>query len=94
MAAAVTLMSSTPTHSSLPTALVVMMRTCTSGWLLAAAGRTTDTGVTSVAVLGPVVASATNPAGTLVKLPVLPTRNCSATGWIALSAEPSMSRRL
>ena len=46
-APAVTLMSSTPTHSSLPTALAVMMRTCTSGWPSTAAGSTTLTDVSS-----------------------------------------------
>ena len=56
----VTEMSSMPTHSSLPTASVVMTRTLTIGWLFAAAGSVTLTGVTSVARLGPVVASATN----------------------------------
>ncbi len=55
----VTEMSSTPTHSSLPVALVVMMRICTNAWLLAVAGRVTEIGVTRVAWLGPVVASAT-----------------------------------
>jgi hypothetical protein len=52
-------MSSTPTHSSLPVASAVMIRTSTYGWSLTAAGRTTFTGVTRVARLGPVVASAT-----------------------------------
>jgi len=56
--AEVTTMSSMPTHSSLPAALVVMMRTCTWAWLSAAAGRVTVTGVTSVACEGPLVASA------------------------------------
>ena len=65
-AAAVTEMSSTPTHSSLPTAFVVMIRSWTSGWLSTAAGSETFTAVTSVARLGPVEASATNAAGTLV----------------------------
>ena len=73
-------MSSTPTHSSLPTAFVVMIRTWTSDWLFTAAGSVTLTGVTAVARLGPVVASATKPAGTFVKLPVEPTRYWSATG--------------
>jgi hypothetical protein len=40
-----------------------------------------------------VLAFATNPAGTFVKLPVLPTRNCSATGCMAVLVV-SMSRRL
>ena len=44
-----TTMSSTPTHSSLPTALDVMMRICTSGWLPAFAGNAALTAVTSVA---------------------------------------------
>ena len=47
--APVTVMSSTPTHSSLPTAFVVRTRTCTIGWLFASAGRVAETGVTSVA---------------------------------------------
>jgi hypothetical protein len=89
----VTEMASTPIHSSLPTALVVMTRTCRSGWLFAAAGRTALTEVVVVA-LGPADASATNPAGTFVKLPLLPARNCSATGWTELSVVPSMSRRV
>ena len=55
---AVTEMSSTPTHSSLPVALLVMTRSWTTGWLSAAAGRLTLTGVTRVA-LGPALASAT-----------------------------------
>src|SRR6267142_5869425 len=59
-------MSSMPTHSSLPAASVVITRTWTSGWLSAAAGRVTFTGVTAVARLGPVVASATKPAGRMV----------------------------
>ena len=87
-------MSSMPTHSSLPVALMVMARTCTCGWLSAAAGRKTSTGVTCVAKLGPVVASATKPAGTLVKFPAAPRRKWSATCCTALSAEPSMSRTL
>ena len=45
----VTEMSSTPTHSSLPTAFDVITRTCTSGWLSAAAGSVALTDVTSVA---------------------------------------------
>src|SRR4029453_6999747 len=36
-------MSSMPTHSSLPTALAVMIRTWTSGWLSTAAGNWTST---------------------------------------------------
>ena len=56
-------MSSMPTHSSLPTASVVIIRTWTSGWLSAAAGKVALTGVTSVARLGPVVASATKAGG-------------------------------
>src|SRR5438309_7636293 len=39
-------MSSIPIHSSLPAASVVMMRTWTTGWLSALAGRLTETGVT------------------------------------------------
>ncbi len=53
-----TAMSSTPTHSSLPEALVVRMRTCTWAWSFAAAGSTTSTGVVCVAEPA-VVASAT-----------------------------------
>jgi hypothetical protein len=87
-------MSSMPTHSSLPTALLVMILTWTSGWLLTAAGSVALTAVTCVARLGPVVASARNPVGTLVKLPVEPTRYWRATGWTASSTEPSISRRL
>ena len=68
---AVTEMSSTPTHSSLPVAFAVMIRSCTTGWFATAAGSETFTGVTSVARLGPVVASATNAAGTFVKLPLV-----------------------
>ena len=90
----VTWMSSMPIHSSLLTAFVVMMRTWTTGWLSAAAGSAAATGVTRVARLGPLEASATKPAGTFVKSPVLPTRNCRATAWTALSIDPSMSRRL
>jgi len=74
MAVPETSRSSTPTHSSLPTALVVMIRTCTCARSLASAGKVTSTGVTSVARLGPVVASATKADGTLVKSPVAPTR--------------------
>jgi hypothetical protein len=62
----VTLMSSMPIHSSLLAASVVMILTCTTGWLPAAAGSVTLTGVTSVARLGPEEASATKPAGRLV----------------------------
>jgi hypothetical protein len=51
-------MSSTPTHSSLPAAFVVITRTCTSGLSFASAGRLTATGVVALARLGPVVASA------------------------------------
>ncbi len=51
--------SSMPTHSSLPAASAVMIRSCTIGWLSTAAGNVTSTGVTTVARLGPVVASAT-----------------------------------
>src|SRR6185436_7824390 len=42
-------MSSIPTHSSLVAALVVMIRTCTTGWLSAFAGRAAERGVTRVA---------------------------------------------
>ena len=49
---------SIPTHSSLPPALLVMTRSCSSGWLAAAAGSVTLTGVVCVAWLA-VVASAT-----------------------------------
>ncbi len=91
---AVTVMSSTPTHSSEPTASVVRMRTWRFGSLFAAGGRATLTGVTGCSgASGPAVASATKPAGTLVKSPVTPTRYCRATGCTALS-EPSMSRRV
>ena len=56
-----TWISSMPTHSSLPTALVVMMRTCSVGALFASDGRVTLTGVVSsgLALFGPAVASAT-----------------------------------
>lgn len=84
--------SSMPTHSSLPAALVVRIRSCTNGRLSAAAGRTRSTGVERVASFGPVVASATKAAGTFTNGPAVPTRYCSATGWIALSADPSTSR--
>ncbi len=50
---------SIPTHSSVPTAFVVITRNCNSGWLSATAGKTTLTGVVCVARLGPLVASAT-----------------------------------
>src|SRR5829696_1086540 len=90
---ATTPMSSMPTHSSLPVAFVVMIRTWTTAWSLAAAGRTTSTGVTRLARSGPDVASATKPAGRLVYVPVVPTRYWTATGCTALSAVPSMSRR-
>jgi hypothetical protein len=53
-----TTMLSIPTHSSLPTALVVSTRTCTCAAPLAAAGKVTSTAVTRVARLGPLVASA------------------------------------
>ncbi len=43
--AASTTMSSMPTHSSLPAALVVMMRSCTTAWLSTADGRVTSTDV-------------------------------------------------
>ncbi len=72
--AASTTMSSMPTHSSLPTALVVMMRSCTRAWLSTAAGSVTSTLVVATARLGPVVASATNAAGTFVQAPALPMR--------------------
>ena len=52
-----TLMSSTPTHSSLPVALVVRMRTWTWAWLLTALGSVTSIGVTWPAIDGPWVAS-------------------------------------
>ena len=58
-------MSSTPIISSVLGASVIRIRTSTSGWLSAAAGSCALTGVTSVAV-PPWLASATNPAGTLV----------------------------
>ena len=76
----VTEMSSTPTHSSDPTASVVMTRNSTSDWFNAAAGSETLTGVTSVARLGPVEASATKAAGMFVYEPLPPTRYWSATG--------------
>src|SRR5262249_12079928 len=79
-AVAVPAMSSPPTRSSLPTASVVMILSWTRGWFHVAAGSETFTGVTSVARLGPVVASATKPAGRLVYEPVEPTRYWSATG--------------
>ena len=82
-----------PIHSSEPTASVVITRISTNGWFSATAGRVTLIGVTSVARLGPVEASATKPASMLVYAPVFPTRYWRATGWIALSAEPSTSRR-
>ena len=88
-----TAMSSTPIHSSLPAASVVTTRSWTTGWSSVASGRTADTGVTRVARFGPVDASATNAAGTFVKLPLVPTRYWRATGWMALSALASMSRR-
>ena len=65
----VTEMSSMPTHSSLPGASVVMTRIWTTAWLFAAEGSVTLTGVTRVARLGPLVASATYPAGTFVNDP-------------------------
>src|SRR5689334_1487314 len=92
--AAIAEMSSTPTHSSAPTALAVMIRTCTSDWSLAAAGSPTSTGVTSPARFGPSVASSTKPAGRLVKLPLLPTRYWTATGLIVSALVSSISRRL
>ena len=79
VAVPVMLMSSIPTHSSFPAALEVMILTCTKAWLSHAAGKVALTAVTSVAKLGPDVASATKPAGTLVKGPVFPIRYCSAT---------------
>ncbi len=88
----VTLMLSTPIHSSEPTASVVIQRTCTIGWPAAAAGSGTLTKVTRSAALG-VEASATKAAGTFVYAPVVPIRYWSATGWTALSAPPSTSRR-
>src|SRR5262245_10409606 len=58
-------------------------------------------GVTRVAWLGPVVASAIcgslaapPDGGRLVQAPVSPTRYCTAIGWTALSVEPSRSRAL
>ena len=68
------LMSSTPINSSEPEALVVIMRSCTSAWLLAAAGNVTSIGKVADARFGPVEASATYPAGKLVQEPVFPTR--------------------
>ena len=56
---AVTEMSSTPTHSSLPVALLVMTRSWTSGWLSAAAGRRDAHRRHEGRRLGPAVASAT-----------------------------------
>jgi hypothetical protein len=53
-----TRMSSTPTHSSLPTALVVMTRTWSVAALLAPAGSVAVTAVTWPARFGPCVASA------------------------------------
>ncbi len=53
-----TLMSSMPTHSSLPAALVVRMRTWTWAWLLTSLGSVTSIGVTWPAIDGPWVASA------------------------------------
>ena len=50
-------------------------------------------GVTWVAALA-VVASGTNAAGTFVYVPVPPTRYWRAIAWVALSADPSRSRRL
>lgn len=85
-----TMMSSMPTHSSLPAALAVMMRISRSAALFAATPNTTSIAVTCVAV-PPVVASATNAA--LTQLPS-PTRYCTGTCWIALSADPSISRIL
>ena len=55
-----------PTHSSLPTASVVITRTWTSGWLSGRRGQRDAHGGDEVARLGPVVASATKPAGTFV----------------------------
>jgi len=57
--AAVTSMSSTPTHSSCPAASVVITRTWTSGCPSAAAGRLALTRLTLVASPGPLVASGT-----------------------------------
>ena len=73
-------------------AFVVITRTWTTGWLLAFAGSATLTAVDLPARLGPSVASLTNPVGRLVYAPLEPTRNCVATGWAALSIEPSRSR--
>src|SRR5689334_10113760 len=92
--AAIAEMSSTPTHSSGPLAFAVMILTWTALWSFAAAGRPTSTGVTRVASFGPVVASATNPAGRFVYVPLAPTRYWTATDWIALAELLSMSRRL
>ena len=88
---AVTAMSSMPTHSSEPTASVVRMRTWRFGWSFAAGGRATLTGVTGWSEPAPAVASATKPAGTFVKLPLVPARYWTATGCTALSVA-SMSR--
>ncbi|MFO0873899.1 MAG: hypothetical protein U0575_07995 [Phycisphaerales bacterium] len=70
------------------------MRSWSRDWFSHAAGSVTLTLVTSVAVLGPELASATKPAGTLVKGSNGLVRYCKATGWIALSVLPSMSRSL
>jgi hypothetical protein len=85
-------MSSMPTHSSCPAAFVVMTRICTSGWLFAPGGNVVRTGVTRVAALGPVVASATYPPGAAANSPVAPTRYWTATGSAASAPEASMSR--
>ncbi|GJD75827.1 hypothetical protein CFIICLFH_4072 [Methylobacterium goesingense] len=87
-----TAMSSMPTHSSLPTAFAVMMRTWRPAAPFASDGSVTLTGVTCVA-LPCVVASATYPAGRFFQAPAS-IRYWTATGWIALSVEPSMSRAL
>src|SRR4029079_16713741 len=94
MGDAVTEMSSIPTHLSLPPALAVIIRIWSNERSLAVEGSTTLTGVTRLERLGPVVASATNAGGTLVHVPVDPTRHWSATGCTALSVVSSISRRL
>jgi hypothetical protein len=92
--AAIAVMSSMPTHSSGPLAFVVMIRTWTVAWSLAAAGSPTSTGVTSPARFGPSVASSTKPAGRFVNVPLAPTRYCTATASTALAEPASMSRKL
>ena len=62
--------------------------------MAAFAGNVALTGVTSVAMVGPVEASATNPAGTFVNAPLVPIRYCSATGEITSFTDASTSRKL